>query len=136
MITINWNKPISASGISAEYSAAGYEIDIYPGRAIAIYSDDETGTMVIYNNHNPDKYILSSAVQTHLDATALQREDDSADRCASFVNSTNAVWAAEATAFVAWRDTCWAAYIAAVASEPYPTPAELVASLPSITWPQ
>ena len=80
--------------------------------------------------------ILSSAVQSHLDTTAMQREYDSADRCASFVNSTNAVWAAEATAFVAWRDTCWAAYIAAVASEPYPTPAELVASLPEITWPQ
>lgn len=78
---------------------------------------------------------LSSAVQNHLDTTAQTREYDSADQCASFANSTNPQWAADATVFVAWRDACWATYIAAVASEPYPTQAELIAALHMIVWP-
>ncbi|TKT78441.1 hypothetical protein [Aquamicrobium sp. LC103] len=47
------------------------------------------------------------AVQAHVDATAQSQRYDSGNSLASYVASTNATWAAEAQAFVAWRDAVW-----------------------------
>lgn len=77
---------------------------------------------------------LSSAVQAHLDDTARQRGYDTADRCASYANSTNPTWAAEAAAFISWRDACWA-YMFGL-TPPYPTVTELLAALPVMEWPR
>ncbi|MGA0540738.1 hypothetical protein [Neotabrizicola sp. VNH66] len=77
------------------------------------------------------------AVQSHIDAAARSRLYSDGTSLASYVSSTNAVWAAEAAAFVAWRDTVWAQVYALWADPPAvpPTIAELIAALPEIVWP-
>lgn len=80
------------------------------------------------------------AIQAHIDATARERNYDSGVTCASYVNSTNATWAAEATAFTAWRDAVWAyayAELEKVVNEerPQPTVEDFLAELPAFTWP-
>lgn len=80
------------------------------------------------------------AFQAHIDATASQRSYDSGITCASYVGSTNPAWAAEATAFTAWRDAVWTyayAELAKVESgqRPQPTVEAILAELPSMVWP-
>lgn len=80
------------------------------------------------------------AIEAHADAVARSRQYSDADRLASYVNSTNPAWAAEATAFVAWRDAAWGyayAQMAAVQAgqRSQPSVAELVDELPVISWP-
>jgi len=83
------------------------------------------------------------AVQAHIDVTAQQRQYDSGYTCASYVNSTNPQWAAEAQAFIAWRDAVWAYSFAELAKvedgeREQPTVeqfvAELAAAVP-MEWP-
>lgn len=80
------------------------------------------------------------AIEAHADAVARSRQYRDADRLASYVNSKNTAWAAEATAFVAWRDAVWGyacAQMAAVQAgqRPQPSVAELVDEMPVISWP-
>ena len=77
------------------------------------------------------------AVQAHVDAVAVARLYDSGVSLASYVASTNATWAAEAAAFVAWRDAVWAQVYALWADPPEvpPTIADLISTLPEIVWP-
>ncbi|KZE34090.1 hypothetical protein IMF23_04250 [Chelatococcus daeguensis] len=80
------------------------------------------------------------AIQWHIDTTAQTRNYDSGVTCASYVNSTNPTWAAEATAFTAWRDAVWAyayAELEKVVNEerPQPTVEDFLAELPPFTWP-
>lgn len=79
----------------------------------------------------------SAAVQAHLDAAAQSRLYTDGNSLATYTASTNPQWAAEASAFVAWRDDVWAQVYAMWASppDPVPTPAEVVAGLPVIEWP-
>lgn len=82
----------------------------------------------------------SAAIQGHVDATAQAREYADGVTLASYANSTNATWAAEAQAFISWRDAVWAyAYqeLAKVQSgqRPVPTVAQIVSELPAIVWP-
>lgn len=78
-----------------------------------------------------------AAVQAHIDAVAQARLYDSGQSLASYAASTNAAWAAEAAAFIAWRDVVWAQVYALWADPPDPPPtvATLIAGLPAITWP-
>lgn len=80
------------------------------------------------------------AIRAHVEAVARARQYDNAHSLASYVTSSVPTWAAEAQAFVAWRDQVWVyAYqqLAAVQSgaRAQPTPAEFVSELPAITWP-
>lgn len=80
------------------------------------------------------------AIQAKVDATARSRSYDSGITCASYVGSTNADWAAEASAFVTWRDAVWThAYIELAKVEagqrPQPTIPQIIAELPAIDWP-
>jgi hypothetical protein len=80
------------------------------------------------------------AIQGHVEATAQSRRYDSGNSLASYVASTNAVWAGEAAAFVAWRDDVWTYSYAELdkvvaAERPQPTIEEFVAELPWIAWP-
>lgn len=82
----------------------------------------------------------AAALQHHIDETATVRGYGNGVMLASYVASTNAAWAAEAAAFVAWRDAVWlAAYaeLAAVQSgaHPAPTTEAFIAGLPAIAWP-
>lgn len=80
------------------------------------------------------------AIQSHIDATAGQRSYDSGITCASYVGSTNPIWAAEAAAFTAWRDDVWTYAYAELAKvqngqRPQPTVETILAELPALTWP-
>jgi hypothetical protein len=81
-----------------------------------------------------------SAIQAHVDATARGRNYDGGNSLASYTSSTNPAWAAEATAFVAWRDAVWIyAYAeldkAMTGQRPVPEVEAFVAELPAIAWP-
>lgn len=84
---------------------------------------------------NIDDY--KAAVQAHLDTAARSRLYTDGNSLATYTASTNPRWAAEAQAFVAWRDAVWSQVYGMWASppDPVPTPAEVVAGLPVIEWP-
>ncbi|TVR06625.1 MAG: hypothetical protein EA385_15005 [Salinarimonadaceae bacterium] len=80
------------------------------------------------------------AVDSHVDAVAQSRGYNNAVALASYFNSTVPDWAAEAGAFVPWRDAVWSQVFDALATwqgggEAPESPAALVASLPAIEWP-
>lgn len=82
----------------------------------------------------------AAAIEVFIADVARQRGYDSGISLASYVGSTNAAWAAEAAAFVAWRDDVWEyAYqcLDKVQSgqRTQPTIAAILAELPSIQWP-
>lgn len=80
------------------------------------------------------------AVDAHVEAVATARGYNNAATLASYVTSTVTAWAAEAAAFIPWRDSVWVATfdrLAAVegGAEPPASPAALVAELPAPPWP-
>lgn len=80
------------------------------------------------------------AIQKHVDETAQARRYDSGNSLASYVASTNDAWAAEAQAFVAWRDAVWVHAYAELdkvmaGERTVPEVADLMAELPAIDWP-
>lgn len=82
----------------------------------------------------------SNAIQAVIDQTAQAHEYADGVTLASYVASTVPQWAAQALAFVAWRDAVWAyayAQLAAVQGglRSQPSVAVLVSELPVIAWP-
>ncbi len=85
------------------------------------------------------KASLTRAVQTRLDAVPAARGYDSAERCISYLGSTNPTFAAEAAAINTWRDAVWTHCIALLdqvtaGALPVPTEVELIAGLPAAPW--
>ena len=86
----------------------------------------------------------TSAIAAMMDAKAVDRRYESALSLATYLGSTNAQWAAEAQAFVAWRDQVWAYCYAEVdkvqaGERPQPTISEFLTELETqfpLTWPQ
>lgn len=81
------------------------------------------------------------AIQAHVDATAIVGNYDSGTSLASYVASTNPAWAAEAAAFVAWRDSVWAYAYAELdkvlaGQREQPDVEAFIAELPEIEWPE
>ncbi|CAN7625337.1 hypothetical protein [Aminobacter sp. LjRoot7] len=81
-----------------------------------------------------------AAIERLLDARAQDRRYDSAVSITTYVGSTNAAWAAEAAAFVAWRDSVWTYAYAELEKvtaglRPQPTVADFLAELPAMSWP-
>lgn len=83
-----------------------------------------------------DEY--ARAVQAHVDATAVARGYRDGVTCASYASSTVAPWAADAAAFVSWRDSVWTSAYgmlqAVQAGQSAPTIAAVIAALPTINW--
>ena len=80
------------------------------------------------------------AIQAHIDATARQKKYENGFACSTYVNSTNPGWAAEAQAFVSWRDDVWVyAYgeldKVSQGLRRQPTIEEFLTELPAINWP-
>lgn len=80
------------------------------------------------------------AIQSHIDTTARSRNYDSGTSLAGYVASTNPTWAAEAQAFVAWRDAVWLyAYVeldkVTGGKREAPTVEDFIAELPEMVWP-
>lgn len=86
-----------------------------------------------------DEYNL--ALMNLLDTTARQKSyKDSAD-CASYLNSTNIKWSAQARVFIKWRDECWA-YALKVLDEikkgqkERPSLQSFIDAMPVFKWPE
>lgn len=83
---------------------------------------------------------LTSAIQSHLDTTAQERNYDNIMSLCTYATSTNAKFAAEGQAGVEWRDAVWSACYQMLAevesgTRTVPTEDELIAELPVLTWP-
>lgn len=81
-----------------------------------------------------------AAIVAMLDTKARERRYDSAGSIATYVASTNPAWAAEAQAFVAWRDAVWAYAYAQLdlvkdGERPQPSVEGFLKDLPVLTWP-
>ena len=81
-----------------------------------------------------------SAIEAHVEEVARARGYRSAESCAGYLASTVAAWAAEAQAFIAWRDGVWSSAFAALAAvgagaRDMPTPTEATAEIAPIAWP-
>jgi hypothetical protein len=101
--------------------------------------DDNPG-IVAFLNPPPSITDYQDAIQSHIDATAVSKQFNDGVTLASYKASTNALWASQATAFIAWRDQVWEqAYVKMASVQagqiPQPTVADVVASLPAIVWP-
>nr|WP_321482343.1 hypothetical protein [uncultured Cohaesibacter sp.] len=94
----------------------------------------------VWSSPLPTQDDYTKAIQATLDNAATARRYDSAATMATYTNSTNSDWSAEATAMVAWRDAVWLyAYQqldAVLAGErEQPTIEGLLAELPEPNWP-
>lgn len=74
-----------------------------------------------------------------IDEAAQQKNYDNAACCATYANSTNLTWKAEAEAFIAWRDACWDYAItlfAEIENEQTPDPGTegFINNLPVLNW--
>jgi hypothetical protein len=88
----------------------------------------------------PTETDYEAAIQALVDATATERKFRDGVTMASYVNSTNSQWAAEALAFVAWRDAVWAYAYAELekvttGQRPQPTVEDFLAEIVPINWP-
>lgn len=88
----------------------------------------------------PTRAEYAAAIQAHVDGAARARGYHDGFALAGYATSTIPAWAAEAAAFISWRDAVWVyAYteLAKVqnAERAQPSISELVGELPEITWP-
>lgn len=107
------------------------EIDDYNARTTAWESQATARQIINYK----------TALQTILDSKAQEKQYDNSYCCATYTNSTNLTWKAEADAFIAWRDSCWAYCIdieADVVAEQIqaPTLEDFIANIPTFDWNQ
>lgn len=134
------NIPTDAVEITREQHAA-----LIAGQSAGqIIASDADGRPALQDPPAPTaEHLLASytsAIEAHVDGVAGSRDYSGAVSLASYIASTNAIWAAEAQAFVAWRDDVWQFALAELArveaGEIQPTALpDLIASLPAITWP-
>lgn len=79
-----------------------------------------------------------NAIKLFLNETAIGRSYESEYSIASYVNSTNLTWKADAETYIAWRDTVWAYAYAILDSiqhgAPVPTINDFIAAAPQINW--
>lgn len=81
-------------------------------------------------------------VSAHINSVAQARGYDDAVSCASYIGSGNKAWAAEAAAFVEWRDSVWTQVFSlrdqAIAGTlaALPSADALIKGLPTLEWPK
>lgn len=102
-------------------------------------AEREAAAEAIAKPQSLDAY--TAAITRHIDATARSRQYDGALSIATYVASSIPAWAAEAAAFVAWRDEVWAYVLVELAKvqagqRAQPTIPELIAELPTIKGPE
>lgn len=88
----------------------------------------------------PTQESYVSAIQAHVDEAARSKGYENGFSLAGYVASTNPGWSAEASVFIAWRDSVWEYAYSQMSSiaaglRPQPTIAGLVKELPVISWP-
>lgn len=105
-----------------------------------IYRDGKLVSVAESPDPEPTPEAFAAAIQALIDDTARSRGYGDGYGLASYVTSTVATWAAEAKAFVTWRDSVWLyayAIQAAVADGEANPPSvdELIGKLPAMVWP-
>lgn len=140
----DWFWVVGANDARAWSSAVGAYVEAWPSDRVTRIASETELRDVLKPFGLPSPLVTADdygeAIEAHADAVARSRQYSDAGRLASYVNSTNPAWAAEAAAFVAWRDAAWGyayAQMAAVQAgqRPQPSVAELVDELPVISWP-
>lgn len=91
---------------------------------------DPSPTIIDYEN----------AIQSLVDRTARERQFRDGVTLASYIGSTKPKWAAEAQAFVAWRDNVWFYAYGQLAKvqageRPQPTVEQFLDEIAPIAWP-
>jgi hypothetical protein len=82
-----------------------------------------------------------AAFDAHLDTVAQQHQYDNRLTIVAYLSSTNPAWAAEAEAFIGWRDACLAKMFELLAAveagqiQP-PTIDQFISAMPVIGWPE
>ncbi|NTA58415.1 hypothetical protein G6L32_07170 [Agrobacterium tumefaciens] len=81
-----------------------------------------------------------NGIQDLVDSTARERQFRDGVTLASYIGSTKSKWAAEAQAFVAWRDNVWFYAYGELAKvqagqRPQPTVEQFLAEIAPISWP-
>lgn len=140
----NWFWIVGEDETRAWSSAGGEYVTEYPSdRTTRIGTEDELADVLRPYGLPLPVYVLEDyrgATQAHIDAVASSRNYDNGTSMAGYVNSSVPPWAAEAAAFVTWRDAVWVYIFAQLdavlqGQRNQPTPAELVAEIEPIVWP-
>jgi len=82
---------------------------------------------------------IGRTIQAHIDAVAQSRQYENGFALAGYVSSTVPAWAAEAQAFIAWRDAVWwaaAGILKDVQDGLAEPPTDIIAALPVMEWPE
>lgn len=122
-----------------EGAVVGLYANLQTGYAEEFLPDEDPEVDAILNPPlGVDDYKL--AIVAYLDAKARERRYDNAVSIATYVGSTIPQWAAEAEAFVAWRDAVWGYTYAELdkvlaGERPQPTVEEFLDELPALAWP-
>lgn len=106
------------------------------GEAIAF---DGEKTIVTWQYRQPTETEYANEIQRHIDKTAQSKSYENGISLASYDSSTNATWASEAQAFIAWRDAVWMYAYTELdkvknGTRPQPSIEELLQELPVISW--
>jgi hypothetical protein len=101
---------------------------------------DGGGVIAPFEVPTPTAQDFATAAQSHVDAVAQARGYSNGVALAGYSTSTIPAWAAEAAAFIAWRDAVWIYAYTELAKvqggqREVPTVAELIEELPTIVWP-
>ncbi|NBE05921.1 hypothetical protein [Paragemmobacter ruber] len=123
---------IGAFGDGATPPEGAVEVDVPPPDGRMVWAGEGW-------TYDPATFqaICAAAIDAHVEATAQAKGYNGAAHLASYVASTVPAWAAEAQAFVAWRDAVWlAAYAMQETAVPPPAVADVIAGLPVIEWPE
>jgi hypothetical protein len=111
-------------------------------RTIDLLSGDETqdGDWQAPPPPAPIEADYTAAIVALLDVKARERRYDGALSLSTYIGSANTQWAAEAVAFVAWRDAVWIYAYSELEKvqgglRPQPSVVDFVAELPLLTWP-
>jgi hypothetical protein len=89
----------------ADNKINGVYSNFQPGIAEEEMSDDNPEVIAFLNPVTITDY--EDAIQNLVDSTARERQFRDGVTLASYIGSTIPKWAAEAMAFVAWRDNVW-----------------------------
>lgn len=115
----------------------GVEVDLTPEEEA-----DYNARQAAWNALAPQRLIddCQNALELLIDEKAAEKSYSSGVSCASYKDSTNEQWEAEATAFIAWRDICYEyAYdyqARAQAGEiQNPSVEDFLTGVPTLTWP-
>ena len=141
----NWYWVVNGDEGKAWSSAVSAYVVDYPRGAVTRIDSEQSLSDVLRTHGLVGPYIsvddFGAAIQSHIDATAKSKGYADGVALAGYSTSTIPAWAAEAAAFIAWRDQVWIhAYteLAKVQGGQRATPTidGLIAELPAITWPR